>query len=78
MGRDLKLGLQLGYYEGVVRAVHELYIGGHKEAAAAKIPTDLVEQLALIGRKDKIRHDLEAWRDSIVATLLVGGNVRRG
>ena len=33
-----------------------------------------VEQLTLIGPKDKIRHDLEAWRESIVTTLLVGGD----
>jgi F420-dependent oxidoreductase-like protein len=69
------VAIRMGY-EGVVRDVQGLYLGGHKEAAAGKIPTGLVEQLALIGPKDKIRHDLEAWRDSIVTTLLVGGNVR--
>jgi hypothetical protein len=30
----------------------------------------------LIGSKDKIRHDLEAWRDSIVTTLLVAGDAQ--
>ena len=34
----------------------------------------LVEELALIGPRDKIRHDLEAWRESIVTTLLVAGS----
>jgi hypothetical protein len=28
----------------------------------------------LIGSEDKIRHDLEAWRESIVTTLLIGGD----
>ena len=38
------------------------------------MPTALVEQLALVGPEDKIRHDAEAWRDSIVTTILVGGD----
>ena len=49
-------------------------VGGHKDEAAAAIPTRLLEQLTLIGPADKIRHDLEAWRESIVTTLLVGGD----
>ena len=40
----------------------------------AAVPTELIEQLALIGPADKIRHDLEAWRESIVTTLLIGGD----
>ena len=38
------------------------------------MPTELIEQLALIGPARKIRHDLEAWRESIVTTLLVTGD----
>ena len=34
----------------------------------------LVEELALIGPRDKIRDDLEAWRESIVTTMLVAGS----
>ena len=45
-----------------------------KAEAAAAVPTRLVEQIALIGPADKIRHDLEAWRESLVTTLLVGGD----
>jgi F420-dependent oxidoreductase-like protein len=61
-------------YEAEVAKIQELYLSGHKEEAAAAVPTKLVEQLTLIGPRDKIRHDLEAWRDSIVTTLLVGGD----
>src|SRR5256712_2479038 len=56
-------------YEDMVREVQDLYLAGKKDEAAAKIPTDLIEQLSLVGPKDKIRHDLDAWRDSIVTTL---------
>jgi F420-dependent oxidoreductase-like protein len=61
-------------YEAEVKKIQELYLGGHKEEAAAAVPTKLLEQLTLIGPVDKIRHDLEAWRDSIVTTLLVAGD----
>jgi F420-dependent oxidoreductase-like protein len=61
-------------YEAEVAKIQELYLSGHKKEAAAAVPTRLVEQLTLIGPPDKIRHDLEAWRDSIVTTLLIGGD----
>jgi F420-dependent oxidoreductase-like protein len=63
-------------YEAEVKKIQDLYLEGHKEEAAAAVPTKLIEQLTLIGPADKIRHDLEAWRDSIVTTLLVGGDVQ--
>jgi F420-dependent oxidoreductase-like protein len=61
-------------YEAAVERIQELYLSGQKDEAAAAVPTRLIEQLTLIGPPDKIRHDLEAWRDSIVTTLLVGGD----
>ena len=36
--------------------------------------TELIEKLALIGPVDKIRHDLEAWRESLATTLLITGD----
>jgi F420-dependent oxidoreductase-like protein len=61
-------------FEGEVAQIKELYLSGKKDEAAAAVPRELIEQLALIGPPDKLRHDLEAWRDSIVTTLLVGGD----
>ena len=67
------VAIRMGY-EAEVARVQELYLAGHKSEAAAAIPTRLVEQLTLIGPPEKIRHDLEAWRESIVTTLLIGGD----
>ncbi|MGO9822602.1 MAG: LLM class F420-dependent oxidoreductase [Solirubrobacteraceae bacterium] len=67
------VAIRMGY-EAEVAKIQELYLGGHKDEAAAAVPTRLVEQLTLIGPREKIRHDLEAWRESIVTTLLVGGD----
>jgi F420-dependent oxidoreductase-like protein len=61
-------------YEAEVSKIQDLYLSGHKDEAAAAVPTKLIEQLTLIGSVDKIRHDLEAWRESIVTTLLIGGD----
>ena len=61
-------------FEGEVKEIQDLYLSGKKDEAAAAVPTKLIEQLTLIGPADKVRHDLEAWRDSAVTTLLVGGD----
>jgi F420-dependent oxidoreductase-like protein len=67
------VAIRMGY-ESEVEQITDLYLDGKKDEAAAKVPTELVEKLSLIGPPDKIRHDLEAWRDSIVTTLLLQGD----
>ncbi len=67
------VAIRMGY-EREVAKIQELYLDGHKDEAAAAVPTKLLEQLTLIGPKDKIRDDLEAWRESIVTTLLISGD----
>jgi alkanesulfonate monooxygenase SsuD/methylene tetrahydromethanopterin reductase-like flavin-dependent oxidoreductase (luciferase family) len=67
------VAIRMGYEQEVAR-IQELYLGGQKQEAAAAVPTKLIEELTLIGPAEKIRHDLEAWRESSVTTLLVGGD----
>ena len=67
------VAIRLGY-EAEVATIKDLYLSGKKAEAAAAVPAELVQQLALIGPEDKVRHDLEAWRESLVTTLLVGGD----
>jgi F420-dependent oxidoreductase-like protein len=66
--------IRMGYGE-VIAEVQDLYLEGRKDEAGAKIPAELIDQLSLIGPPEKIRHDLEKWRDSVVTTLLVSGDV---
>jgi F420-dependent oxidoreductase-like protein len=61
-------------YEKEILEVQDLYLEGRKDEAAARIPSRLIEQLSLVGRREKIREDLERWRESIVTTLLVAGD----
>ena len=67
------VAIRMGYEQEVAK-IQELYLGGDKQAAAAAVPTKMLEQLTLIGPRDKIRDDLEAWRESIVTTLLIAGD----
>jgi F420-dependent oxidoreductase-like protein len=67
------VAIRMGY-EAMIDEVQDLYLAGRTDDAAAAIPQELIEQLSLIGPPDKIRHDLEAWRDSLVTTLLVTGD----
>ncbi len=67
------VAMRMGY-EAEVRRIQDLYLDGKRAEAAAAVPTALVEQLTLIGPAAKIRHDLDAWRDSVVDTLLIGGD----
>jgi F420-dependent oxidoreductase-like protein len=61
-------------YEAEVKQIQELYLDGKKQEAAAAVPQALIENLTLIGSREKIRDDLEAWRESSVTTLLIGGD----
>jgi F420-dependent oxidoreductase-like protein len=67
------VAIRLGY-EREVEEIQDLYLDGKKDDAAAKIPRRLIEDMSLIGPKDKIRDDLAKWRESIVTTLLVSGD----
>jgi F420-dependent oxidoreductase-like protein len=60
-------------YEAECETIQERYLAGDRKGAMAAIPTRLVEEVALIGPIGKIKDDLEAWKQTCVTTLLVGG-----
>lgn len=61
-------------YEHVADKIQELYLDGRKDEAAAAIPTELVEDIALIGPPAKIRDELAKWEETCVTTLLLRGD----
>jgi F420-dependent oxidoreductase-like protein len=67
------VAIRMGY-EAEVDEIAELYLSGKKDEAAAKVPRKLIEDMSLIGPKEKIREDLAKWRESIVTTLLISGD----
>jgi hypothetical protein len=72
---DANVPIRMGY-EAEIARVQDLYLDGHKLEAAAALPRDLLERFTLIGPAEKLRHDLEAWRESLATTLLIGGGSR--
>jgi F420-dependent oxidoreductase-like protein len=58
-------------YEAEAATIKELYLGGRKRDAAAAVPDALVDEVALVGPKERIADRLAAWRESGVTTLLV-------
>jgi len=58
-------------YEREAAEIQELYLGGKKMEAIAAVPDALVDEVALVGARDRIADRLEAWRESPVTTLLI-------
>jgi F420-dependent oxidoreductase-like protein len=59
-------------WEAEAERIQELYLGGHQREAIAAVPDELVDAVALVGPKERIRDRLEAWRAIPVTTLIVG------
>lgn len=62
---------RLGYEEAAVK-IQDLYLSGKKAEAMAAVPDALVDSIALLGPKERIRDRLEAWKASPVRSLLIG------
>jgi len=67
------VAIRMGYEADIIE-IQDLYLDGKKDEAAARIPSELIQKMSLFGPPEKIRHDLEAWRDSFVTTLLIAGD----
>jgi F420-dependent oxidoreductase-like protein len=54
--------------------IQDLYLAGKKEEATAKVPNELVDEIALIGPADRIKERAQAWKKAAdknhVGTLL--------
>jgi F420-dependent oxidoreductase-like protein len=60
-------------YASVAERVQELYLAGRKDEAAAAIPTELVEQVSLIGPVEKVRRELDRWEGTVVDEIAIQG-----
>jgi hypothetical protein len=60
-------------YEAECTRIQELYLAGRKDEAITSVPLSMVEDVALIGPLDKIRGELDRWRETCVTTFLVSG-----
>jgi F420-dependent oxidoreductase-like protein len=57
-------------FEAEARKVQDLYLDGLKRDAAAAIPDAFVDEVALVGPKERIAERVDAWRESGATSLL--------
>ena len=66
--------VRLGF-EAETERIQTLYQGGRRAEAAAAVPTRMVEQVALVGPRAKLREEATRWRGSLLTTALVQGDL---
>ncbi|WIG57527.1 MAG: N5,N10-methylenetetrahydromethanopterin reductase-related protein [Ktedonobacterales bacterium] len=59
-------------YEAAAKEIQDLYLDGKKKGAAAAVPDELVDAVALCGPKERIAERLEIWKQSRATTLICG------
>jgi F420-dependent oxidoreductase-like protein len=59
-------------YEDAAGKIQDLYLTGKKGEAMALVPDKLIDEVALVGPKERIRDRLAAWKASPVRTMLIG------
>jgi F420-dependent oxidoreductase-like protein len=62
---------RLGYEEAAVR-IQDAFLAGDRGAAMAAVPDALVDEVALIGPRERIRDRIAAWKASPVGTMCLG------
>ncbi|NOX63243.1 MAG: LLM class F420-dependent oxidoreductase [Chloroflexi bacterium] len=58
-------------YEDAANAIQDAFLSGNRGAAIAAVPDDLIDEVALVGPKERIAERLQLWRESPVTTLIV-------
>ena len=62
---------RLGYEEAALR-IQDLYLDGKKAEAMAAVPDELVDEVSLVGPRERIAERVEAWKASPVTSMLLG------
>jgi F420-dependent oxidoreductase-like protein len=56
-------------YEAEAEEIQDLYLGGHKAEAAAKVPDELLEKTSLVGPESYVKERLAAYQEAGVTVL---------
>lgn len=59
-------------YEAEAAKIQDLYLAGKKAEAMAAVPDRLVDEVALVGPRERIAERLQVWKASPVKTMLIG------
>jgi F420-dependent oxidoreductase-like protein len=58
-------------YEEAAKSIQDAFLDGRKSEAAMLVPDELVDEIALVGPKERIAERLERWREVGISTLVV-------
>jgi F420-dependent oxidoreductase-like protein len=61
---------RMGYPEQAQK-IQDLFFEGKRAEAIAEVPNEFIDEIHLIGPKERIRDRLQAWKESRVTTMLV-------
>ena len=71
-GRNFYNDLASRYgYGAEAERIQDLYLSGKKMEATMAVPDALVDELTLVGSKERIADRLDAWKDAGVTTLIL-------
>ena len=65
-----ELACEYGFEEAAQR-IQDLFLDGKQRDAAAAVPDELVDELALVGPRERIAERLEAWKESGATAMLI-------
>jgi len=69
-GKNFYYDLAVRYgFEAAATEIQDLYLSGDKGAAMARVPAELIDAVALVGPRERVRERLALWRNSPVTTL---------
>ncbi len=69
-GKNFYYDLAVRYgFEAAATEIQDLYLAGDKGAAMARVPGELIDAVALVGPRARVRERLAVWRNSPVTTL---------
>jgi alkanesulfonate monooxygenase SsuD/methylene tetrahydromethanopterin reductase-like flavin-dependent oxidoreductase (luciferase family) len=60
-------------FDDAATKIQDAYLDGRKAEAASLVPDELVDEIALVGPKERIGDRLDAWRDSGVTSIVLSG-----
>ena len=58
-------------FDAEVEKITELFRSGRKEEAAAAVPNEMIEAMAIIGNEDHVRSEVRKWEEAGITTMCV-------
>ena len=69
-GKNFYFDLACRYgFEAEAVTIQDAYLAGNKGEAMMAVPDALVDAVALVGSKDRIKDRVQMWQDSPITTL---------